>query len=636
VAMNFFERQEAARKVSKRLIVLFAMAVVGIVVAVDAGVLVALGLSHTDASAIPGILFVTTLGVIGVIGVSSMVRTAGLRSGGGKVALELGATQVSEDTSDPQYRRLRNVIEEMSIASCVPVPEIYVLEQEPGINAFAAGWSPTDAAITVTRGALDRLNRDELQGVIAHEYSHLLNGDMRLNIRLIGILFGILVIGIIGRKVLFNTRGGRDSKSTGAVFAIALLLLLVGYIGLLFGRLIKAGLSRQREYLADASAVQFTRQTDGIAGALKKIAGLVEGSKLAASDAEEASHMFFGDGVGYGALFATHPPLVARIQALEPGFRPETLDRLAAQWGRDPPDGTAEDLSLGLVAAADRVLPSSQADMARKPASVVAMVGKAEDGDYQTAASISEAIAPELQAAARSIDQVIALVFALLLDADVDVRARQALLIRERHGDAWLAAASALSVKTAELHPMARLPLAQLAFPVLRRRPRPELAAFLETVDALARADDRISLFEYCLACLLHRQLAESLDPSRNFSAGRRKLSDANAEIALLLAVVAQYGSDSPTEARRAFAAGMNAVLPTSSLGYAPPPEGAAALDRAWSVLDALDPMAKSALVEGLVAAIALDNRITVGEAELLRTVCAVLHCPLPPLLGTG
>ncbi|HTA63865.1 MAG TPA: M48 family metallopeptidase, partial [Xanthomonadaceae bacterium] len=632
MAMNFFEHQAAARRTSKWLIVLFAMAVVGIVLAVDFGVFIAVAASSSgdddSGGSIPGILFLTTVATVALIGICSMVRTAGLRAGGGKVAVELGATQVSEDTNDPQYRRLRNVIEEMSIASCVPVPEIYVLEQEAGINAFAAGWSPTNAAITVTRGALDHLNRDELQGVIAHEYSHVLNGDMRLNIRLIGILFGILVLGIVGRKVLF-VRGGRGSKGAGAILAIALVLLIVGYIGLFFGRLIKAGLSRQREYLADASAVQFTRQSAGIAGALKKVGGLADGSKITANDAEEASHMFFGDGVGYGALFATHPPLVKRIQALEPGFTANALDDLSARWAQSPPDGAQEDVALGFAGTTARSLPSTQAQMAVTSAAVVAQIGKPHEGDYDHAGTIGEAMPDDLQAAARSIDQAIPLVFALLLDTDAGVRTQQEAAIRQRHGDAILAAANALNAQTAQLHPMLRLPLASLVFPVLRRRPRPDLDTFIGTVDALTQADGKVSLFEYCLACLLHRQLTESLDPSANWTAGRKKLPDAKNEIALLLSTVAQYGQDSQAEAQRAYAAGMNAVLPETSIPYAPPGDGANALDKTWAVLDALDPIAKSVLIEGLVAAVSFDGKVTVEESELLRTVCAVLHCPL-------
>ena len=635
--MNFFERQEAARRTTTRLIVLFVLAVAGIVCAVDFAVYLVFGYARVVSGSdhVASTLALSTFTTLAVIGVSSLLRTAGLRSGGGKVAVELGATQVAEDTQNPQYRRLRNVIEEMSIASGVPVPEIYVLEQESAINAFAAGWSPSDAAITVTRGALDRLNRDELQGVIAHEYSHVLNGDMRLNVRLIGFLFGILVLAIIGRKVLLYGRGGRSSKNGAPVLLIALALLIAGYVGLFFGRLIKAGLSRQREYLADASAVQFTRQSSGIAGALKKIGGLADGSKLKAADAEEAAHMFFGDGVGYSALFATHPPLLKRIQALEPGFQPEVLDELAGRWALSPPDGAEEDLQLGF-SAGEGQLPSTHAQLPIRAGAVVAPVGAPQENDYRRAGAISEHMPDDLQAAARSLDQAIPLVLALLLDTNAKVRASQEAIVRARHGEAMLAAANSLAARTRDLHPMLRLPLAALVFPLLRRRPRPELDNFIGTVDALAQADGRLSLFEYCLACLLHRQLSESLDPSAYFGAGRRKLPDVQKEIALLLSVLAHNGHDMDAVAQHAYVAGMHAVLPECPILYAPPQDGVRSLDAVWTALDALDPVAKSVLIEGLVATIGLDGKVTVAESELLRTVCAVLHCPLPPMLERG
>ena len=312
--MNFFERQARARRNTTRLVLLFALAVAGIVVAVDLGVLLVFGGE-------PALLAMSTLLALGVIGIGSLYRMASLRGGGEAVALQMGGVPVPEDTTDLHLRRLRNVVEEMSIASGVPVPKVYVMEHEAGINAFAAGYSPSDAVIAVTRGALDRLNRDELQGVIAHEYSHILNGDMRLNIRLVGVLFGILMIGLIGRKILQHGGGGVRGRGAMPVLVGALIALVVGYVGLFFGRLIKAGVSRSREVLADASAVQFTRQTAGLAGALKKIGGLHDGSRLAErAEAEEVSHMLFGDGTGLRGLFATHPPLLQRIQALEPSF----------------------------------------------------------------------------------------------------------------------------------------------------------------------------------------------------------------------------------------------------------------------------------------------------------------------------
>ena len=280
--MNFFDYQDQAKKQTRWLVLLFILAVIAIVLVIDAALLVTIGFNSGDpATGIslfsPG--FVAShwqtlagggVGTVGVIGVASMYKMASLRSGGGKVARDLGGTLVDSDTRDPMRRRLRNVVEEIAIASGVPAPEIYVLEQEPGINAFAAGFSPSDAAVAVTRGALEKLSRDELQGVIAHEFSHIFNGDMRLNIRLMGVLFGILMLALIGRRILFSARYSRSSKKNGGgIVMVALVVMVVGVVGLFFGRWIKSAESRQREYLADASAVQFTRNPDGLGGALQ-------------------------------------------------------------------------------------------------------------------------------------------------------------------------------------------------------------------------------------------------------------------------------------------------------------------------------------------------------------------------------
>jgi Zn-dependent protease with chaperone function len=645
--MNFFERQEAARKTSRRLMVLFGLAVIAILVAVNLAVLLVVDVS-AQSEALGGIaaeslgpnrglivLFVS-LATLGVIVVSSLVRISGLRAGGDAVARQLGGTPVPEETRDPQLRRLRNVVEEIAIASCVPVPDIYVLEQEDAINAFAAGYSPSDAAVAVTRGALERLNRDELQGVIAHEFSHVLNGDMRLNIRLMGVLFGILVLGIIGRKVLEHSRGGRDSKGAAAILLIALAVMIVGYIGLFFGRMIKAGVSRQREYLADASAVQFTRQTDGIAGALKKIAGLPAGSKLAAAETEEVSHMLFGDGVGYSSLFATHPPLLERIQALDKNFKPAQLGELAKRWSKQLPRGLDEDLALGLSEdrrGAGARLPGQRAELAMQPEAVVAQVGAPAADDFRRAGAISTALPESLREAAQQPSDAMGVVLALLLDADASLRSQQLDEIGKQLDPASAAAAASRFEAVSSLHPMLRLPLAALAFPLLRRRPRAELERFLQTCERLIHLDGQIGLFEYCLARMLRRQVIESLDPSKYRSAGRRKLAQCQAELADLFAVLAQHGHESEAGARRAFNAGLAQVLPSTTLNYAPPRDWVAALDRALPPLDAVDPLGKQLLVEGLVAAISQDGRVAVAEAELLRVVCSALHCPLPPML---
>jgi len=627
--MNFFERQARARRNTSRLVLLFGLAVIGIVLAVDLAVLVVFG---SD----PALLAMSTLLALGVIGIGSLYRMASLRGGGESVAQQMGGVPVPEDATDLHLRRLRNVVEEMSIASGVPVPKVYVMEHEPGINAFAAGYSTSDAVIAVTRGALDRLNRDELQGVIAHEYSHILNGDMRLNIRLIGVLFGILMLGLIGRKILQH---GGTVRGRGAMPVVvgALIALLVGYVGLFFGRMIKAAVSRSREVLADASAVQFTRQTSGLAGALKKIAGLHDGSRLAErADAEEVSHMLFGDGTGLRGLFATHPPVLQRIQALDPSFRPESLERLRAQWLALPPSGLDEDVQMGLVAPDDGPLPQASARVDVTPPMVASQVADPNEEDYQRADAIIAAMPAELRALASRRDSAGAVLLAMLLDGDAEVADRQRSEIVARLG--VQAAAEARRLRddhTRELHPMLRMPLAALAFPTMRLRPRPELATFLDTVHAIVHADGRVSLFEYCLGRLLEVQLRETLDPGRYARFGRRKPGNVRREFATLLAVVAQAGHpQDPDGARRAYLAGMQRVLPRDHLPYAPPAEGVLALDAVWEPLDGLDPLAKQVAVEAITDAASHDGRISVAESELLRTVCGVLHCPLPPVLA--
>lgn len=630
--MNFYERQEAARRGSMRLVVLFALAVLGIVAAVDLAVLFVFGGERSGT-----LLAFTTLLTAAIIALGSLYRIASLRGGGDAVALQMGGVPVPEGTNDFALRRLRNVVEEMAIASGVPVPRIYVLEHEAGINAFAAGYTPSDAAVAVTRGALERLNRDELQGVIAHEFSHILNGDMRLNLRLIGVLFGILMLGLVGRKILAHGHGTRG-RSGGAVLAVALVAMVVGYIGLFFGRMIKAGVSRARERLADASAVQFTRQTQGLAGALKKIAGLAEGSRMRdRGEAEEVSHMLFGDGIGLSGLFATHPPLLERIQALEPGFHSDQLEVLSRRWAVAPPDGLEEDLQLGLAArdAARMPLPEAGSEIAVSPPAVAAQVAQPSPDDYLRADAIIAALPEPLRALARDRTQVVALLLAMLLDEEPSVAARQAEAIAARMGPAVAGQACELRVRhLAGLHPVLRLPLAEMAFPALRLRPRPELDVFLDTVHAVVHADGRISLFEYCLAQLLRVQVREALDPARYARFGRRRLVEARSEVAALLCVVAQCGHDDPAAAQRAYLAGIQRVLPQDHLPYLPRSGGVQALDPVWAALDALDPLAKQALLEGLVATVEHDGRVSMAEAELLRTICAVLHCPLPPVLG--
>ncbi|HQY49747.1 MAG TPA: M48 family metallopeptidase [Thermomonas sp.] len=627
--MNFFEHQAAARRDSTRLIVLLVLAVACIVGAVDA---VMWAVTHSWRM----LAFTSGVTVVTIV-FGSLYRIASLSGGGEVVAQQMGGSVVPPDTTDPALRRLRNVVEEISIASGVPVPRLYVLENEAAINAFAAGFTPSDAVVAVTRGTLDRLNRDELQGVIAHEFSHILNGDMRLNIRLIGVLFGILMVGLIGRKILeYGRFGSGRNRNAGGLLIAALIALIIGYVGLFFGRMIKAGISRTRERLADASAVQFTRQTAGLAGALKKIAGLDDGSRLQdRGNTEEVSHMLFGDGIGFSGLFATHPPLMERIRALEPGFVDARLAQLQAQWRAAPPDGLQEDLALGLSDTGHAHLPHPASSVQVAPLQVSAQVATPATDDYRRANAIAASMPEALRDLARGRDTVMPLLLAMLLAEDETLQAAQQQIMRSALGDD--VAEQALRIHqqlTVDLHPMLRLPLASLAFPVLRLRPRPQLNGFLQTAQALIQADAQVSLFAYCLGKLLDVQVREALDPARYARFGRSKPGNVRNEFATLLAVVAHYGNNDATAAKRAYLAGLQRVLPRDHVPYAPPAQGVQALEAVWAPLDALDPLAKQVMVEAITEAISSDGSITVAEAELLRTICGVLHCPLPAMLG--
>jgi Zn-dependent protease with chaperone function len=339
--MNFFAAQSQARRRTKWLILWFALGVLGTVACLYVGAILAshwlgaLSSPQIQWTGNPLALWTAVAGLV-IIPLGSGFKLMQLSQGGSVVARDLGARLVDHATREFSERRLLNVVEEMSIASGIPMPQVWVMDDEPSINAFAAGTEPSNAVIGVSRGCLEKLTRAELQGVVAHEFSHILNGDMRLNLRLIGWLFGLLMIAMLGRGILsmlrhVRVRSSGDNKNGGGLILVVLLagvcLWLIGSLGVLFGRIIQAAVSRQREYLADASAVQFTRDPSGIAGALKKIAQMPQ-QRMLAPRATEAAHLFFSGAVGdfFSGLMATHPPLVKRIAAIDASWEGGLLD----------------------------------------------------------------------------------------------------------------------------------------------------------------------------------------------------------------------------------------------------------------------------------------------------------------------
>ncbi|MBR9979987.1 MAG: M48 family metallopeptidase [Desulfatitalea sp.] len=648
--MNFFEHQERARRRTGLLVVLFVLAVLAIIAGVNLAVALAMGFLDSGWEGLgrnKGVMAGISLATLALIAGATAFRVASLASGGAVVAMGLGGVPVMPDTTDAPLRRLRNVVEEVALASGVPTPQIFVLEKESGINAFAAGYAPTDAVVAVTRGTLDRLNRDELQGVVAHEFSHIVNGDMRLNIRLMGVLFGILAIGVIGRFLLHGSgrsRGG--NRGGGAVVMLGLALFLLGYIGVFFGRLIKASVSRQREFLADAAAVQFTRQPAGIAGALKKIAALSGGARLTASDTEEVSHMLFANGMrSLIAWWATHPPLDRRIRAIDPAFRPEEIETLRKQiaW-QDQKDAAAAAASAAHKTAgrvATPAIPGMESMPGAGGAIAQTVVSAALLADLEhpdpmrlaLAAQLRQALPKALYDAAHDSEAVVPLLLALLLGEDANAAAAHLDHLGGRISVGGMMRVETLAPLAAALDPRHRLPLMDLAIPALRRCSPESLKALLPLVSELVQIDGRVTVFEYALGRLLTRHVTDILKPGRARPGGRVALKACAEALASLFAVVALHGHDNPTAAREAYRTGMATLYSTRHApGYHPPERWTEALDIALGALDGLALPAKQEMIQGLLATMAHDGVITIEEGELLRAVCGVLHVPLPPL----
>ena len=661
--MNFFDAQDRARKASRRLVGAYIVVTIIIVVGVTSIVgFVLYSYSSTGYDMTSGTVDVerspiltgnyedlgdfvarnapilgiaallTTLFILG----ASLVKTSLLSSGGGKVAADMGGTLVPADVQDPLRRRLRNVVEEMAIASGVPVPEIYVLEEENSINAFAAGFTPSDAAVAVTRGTLELLDRNELQGVIAHEFSHILNGDMRLNIRLMGILYGILILGLIGRLII---RGGhhrsiissRRDRGAPVILVIGLGLAVLGSIGVFFARVIKASVSRQREYLADASAVQFTRQKDGIANALKKIGGYSAGSLIKSADPEEVSHMLFGTGAKFFGLFATHPPLVQRIQALDPNFKTSDFPSVDPRRHRSVgyPDamhsGLAGDVTTALANGGEAVLAESIAET----------VGQPDSEHIEYAQHLRQSVPESLYEAAHSPDFAYLLTIALVLDRDGTSVDRQLALARDQLGADRAALLrryyDELSTTGAEY----QLPLLAIAFPALKLRPAQELSYLVALTTRMIEIDGKIDFYEYCFYRILMSNLGQAVDPSGRRTAVRARRSELRAAAINLLRVLASYGHETDDESEAAFQAGRASLAPWAQAYDFQSDDGytVAILDRSLDVLLGLNNKGKETLLRAISATVAHDGKLAIREAALIRAVCATLDYPLPPIL---
>jgi Zn-dependent protease with chaperone function len=645
MSTNFFENQDAARRNTKRLVLLFFLAVAAIAGMLYLLAVLLTGVEQPDPStgqmAIsplwwqPDLALSVAIATVIVVGAGSLYKIAQLRSGGAAVAEALGGALIPPGTRDADERRLLNVVEEMAIASGIPAPPVYLLRDEQGINAFAAGFSPSDAVIGVTRGCVQRLSRDELQGVIAHEFSHILSGDMGLNIRLMGVIHGILIIGIIGyfllRSSLYSGSSRRSSSrdnSGMAIVAAGLGLMVIGFLGTFFGNLIKASVSRQREFFADASAVQFTRNPGGIAGALKEIGGYEGGSILASPNAPEASHLFFGQGLrgGLQMLFATHPPLEERIRRLDPNWQAGTRPA-RARASRDAVTGTAG------FAAGESAADRSASGTVNAEDSAIEQVGQPTAAHIAYAAALVERIPSAVVEAAREPYGARAVIYALLIDRQDEPRNRQ-LEQLARFGEAGIDAETRrLLLEIEPLEARFRLPLIDIALPSLCALSADQYQAFKTNLRALVVADEKIELFEWMLQRMVFSHLRphfERVKPPRIRHTSLRKLSE---PCAVMLSILAHAGSPSETAIRTAFEMGAS-QLPGIAIALLPRERaGLRELDRALGRLAEVDPGTREQLLRACAACIAADREVTQAEGELARAIADGIGCPMPPLL---
>ena len=650
--MDFFEAQARAKKRTSRLVMLFALAVAGTVAGGYFASIFLLARAdrhqtyrqyRSDAELTvplwqPRVFLGVTTCTLLVVGFASLYKWREFSAGGSAVAESVGGRRVDPHTTDLRERKLLNVVEEMSIASGIPTPAVYLLDDEPAINAFAAGLTTSDAVVAVTRGALDKLTRDELQGVIGHEFSHILNGDMKLNLELSALIFGILVIGLAGRGILWAMSRGRirsDSKGSGGVIlaagAVGLTLMILGYVGYFFGKLIQAAVSRQREFLADASSVQFTRNPGGLTGALKKIGGFALGSSMQTSKASAIGHFFFAQGFesSFGGLWATHPPLPERIRAIDPQFDgqmfnpPEIVD-VAHESFR------TAGFAPGAVSPPKFRVPNPPS---ASPVAIIASIGTLSPDNIAHAEALLVAVPPRLREAARSPAEAAVLLYGLLLDGDETMRGRQHFFVTHKAGPDALRLLGDLEPALRALRPEHKLPLLQLALPALHHLPPASLAPFLDTLDELVHADGQVSTFEFALQKILTRTLALGEKPGASVV----QVYSFNAvvdEINVVLSALAHTASNAGVDPAGAFAAGAEQLkLLDGRLALLEP----AACDfvRLDAALDKLATASGPIKQRTLFAAahvVGANGEILIAEAELLRAVAAALDCPMPPL----
>ncbi len=636
--MNFFEAQDKARRNTLWMILLFILAVGGLIFLTNILLLVVLAYLKTgyfifsvselnnffELSVFVGV----TVGVCLLIFGGSFYKTMSLSKGGPAVAEMLGGRLVPQSTNDLQQRQLLNVVEEMSIAAGMPIPKVYLLE-ENSINAFAAGQSPANAVIGVTRGALTQLSREELQGVIAHEFSHIFNGDMRLNIRLIGILHGILLVGMIGYFILRSLRfAGRSRSKKGGngivvILALGIGLMVIGYAGTFFGQWIKAVVSRQREYLADSSAVQFTRNRDSIAGALKKIGGSGAGSYIEDPAAPQYSHAYFANGLGsfWQSLFATHPPLEKRIRAIDPRWDGKFLQPGSSSQPAPPKASDAASAKATEFAVNTAILSAAGA--------AIEQIGTLNEENIEKVRQLIVAMPGSLREAAQSAYSARAVVYASLISHQVGNKDVLALL--EQHANREMPALTRQFLpEIKKLDEQMKLPLLELCINALRELSTNQFIQFERAINKIIVADKKIDLIEWVIQRLVLQQLNEHFGLRKPPKARHSTLGAVKADAETLMSLIAYVEHEDDSEAANAFEQGKKEIGATA-LNIVPREElSLNSLNQSLDNLMQLKPLVKPRILLAMVAIVLADGKTTPMGVELVRTISACLDCPMP------
>lgn len=625
---NFFEQQDRAKRNTALLIGLFTLALLIIAFVIYRGFGVVwqfIGIpTYADSENFTFIppfrwrgFLITLLIVGGIILWATFDKIRELRGGGKVIAEQLGGELLTYDYRDPKVRQLLNVVEEMAIASGIAVPPVYILHQESGINAFAAGFTAQDAVIGVTRGCLEAFDRDQMQGVIGHEFSHILNGDMGLNLRLIGALHGLMFIYITGRTFYGTHHSSFQLSSRQGFFnseILGLLLIISGGLGVLLGRLLQSAVSRQREFLADASAVQFTRNPQGLAEALNIIRTHPGHARIRAPRAESASHLFFGaalQGFFASGWFATHPPVTERIRRLGGQAQGESRQ----YRGKGMPMAGVMGLDGGSA----------------QPQKLVSTIGQISPQALSSTTTLLAGLPPQLREAAREPEGAIALLYGLFLPEAPENP--QWAHLQNTETPERLAQVEALQPDLAQLNPLSRLPFVDLIIPALRNLTPEQYRDLFNQIKALSQAGGRVTLSNYALYLVLLYRLRPHFGKPRNASPQYSQLAQIWQPCLTVLSTLARVSS--PKTQAHALSNGLMRLPGASKLN--PPKEPIAtslsAVSQSLKALEQASPRLKQQVIDACAHTVLADGNVSRSEAELLRAVVIALDCPIPPFL---